>query len=205
MNATFWNDRYHADTYVYGSDPNAFLKAHVEHLPEEASVIELGAGEGRNAVWLATQGFDVTVADYSHVGLMKARKLAEAHGVSIETEHADVTTWVTDQTYDAVIVTFLHVPPPDRAVLFQLMRKLARPSGWIIAEWFRPAQVTEGYTSGGPPKPELMITADMLKTAFASGTFHVLEEVTTVLREGPYHQGEAAVVHMVWQAPQEKP
>lgn len=201
MDSSFWDDRYDAEAYAYGTDPNVFLTDAIGTVPAGSSIVELGAGEGRNAVWLAQQGYTVTAVDYAWTGLKKTEHLASRFGVDVETVEADVLTWRPSRTWDAIVVTFLHVLPDQQDLLFEQMKRLTAPGGWILAEWFRPAQVEEGYDSGGPPRADMMVSRRDLLEAFHEGTFRRLEEVEYMLDEGPNHQGEAATVQMVWQAP----
>jgi SAM-dependent methyltransferase len=199
--ADFWNDRYAQDAYVYGTRPNAFVEtAAGRWLGEEEAVLALGAGEGRNAAFLARQGHDVTALDYSAEGLRKTRRLAEQSDVSVDTILADVREWQPDRTWDAIVVTFLHLPPPDRADLYALLRRCLRPGGVLIAEWFRPEQRTEGYTSGGPPDVEMMVTAEELREHFETGGIERLEAAEPMLDEG-MHEGPGATVRLVWRRP----
>lgn len=194
----FWNERYASDAYAYGTRPNAFIEAQSYRLDPPAKVLELGAGEGRNAVWLARQGHETTVLDYAEGGLRKARRLAEEHDVSIETIHADVTEWMPERQWDAVITTFLHLPPDARPLLYDTIRRSLRPDGLLVAEWFRPEQILRGLPSGGPPSETLMVTTDELEQHFSAEGIELLEEDEVQLEEGTYHRGLAAVVRIVW-------
>lgn len=199
--ADFWNDRYSRDDYVYGVRPNAFVESAAgSWLADGMEVLALGAGEGRNAVFLARQGHDVTALDYSTEGLRKTRRLAEKAGVSLETVQADVREWHPDRTWDAVVVTFLHLPPVDRVDLYALLRRCLRPGGVLVAEWFRPEQRTEGYTSGGPPDVEMMVTAEELREHFGAEGIEHLEVAEPMLDEG-MHEGPGATVRLVWRRP----
>jgi len=201
--ADFWNDRFSRDAYVYGVQPNAFVEAAAGRwLPDAGAVLALGAGEGRNAVFLARQGHDVTALDYSAEGLRKTRRLAERSDVSVETILADVREWQPDRTWDAIVVTFLHLPPADRADLYALLRRCLRPGGVLAAEWFRPEQRTEGYTSGGPPDVEMMVTAGELREHFGAEGIEHLEAAEPMLDEG-MHEGPGATVQFVWRRPED--
>jgi SAM-dependent methyltransferase len=199
--ADFWNDRYAQDAYVYGTRPNAFVEAAAgQWLADAQEVLALGAGEGRNAAFLARQGHDVTALDYSAEGLRKTRRLAEQSDASVDTILADVRDWQPDRTWDAIVVTFLHLPPADRADLYALLRRCLRPGGVLIAEWFRPEQRTEGYTSGGPPAVEMMVTAEELREHFGAEGIQRLEAAEPMLDEG-MHEGPGATVRFVWRRP----
>lgn len=196
--ASFWDDRFDTDDFVYGVQPNDFVKAAAATwLQPPQDVLELGVGEGRNAVYLAQQGHTVTALDYSTQGLRKTRQFADEMGVQIETIEADVREWQTKRTWDAIVVTFLHLLPSDWASLYRLLREHLRPSGVLIAEWFRPEQRTEGYTSGGPPDPDMMVTPDELREHFWGSGIEHLDVAEPTLEEG-MHQGPAATLQFVW-------
>lgn len=201
--AEFWNDRFSQDAYVYGVSPNAFVEtAAARWLSEPQAVLVLGAGEGRNAVHLARQGHTVTAVDYSTEGLRKTDRLAADAGVSVDTMEADVRTWTPDRTWDAVVTTFLHLAPDETPALYALIQRCLTPGGLLIAEWFRPEQRTEGYTSGGPPNADMMITTDALRDHFDESGIEHLEAAEPTLDEGNHHAGPAATVRFVWRRPQ---
>lgn len=196
--ATFWDDRFDTDEYVYGSQPNDFVQtAAGTWLDAPQEVLELGVGEGRNAVHLAQQGHAVTAVDYSARGLRKTRRLADEKEVEVETIEADVREWRPERDWDAIVVTFLHLPSPERPSLYRLLREHLRPGGLLLAEWFRPEQRTQNYTSGGPPDPEMMVTTDELREHFPEAGIEELTVAEPILEEG-MHQGPAATVQFVW-------
>jgi SAM-dependent methyltransferase len=200
--ASFWNDRFDAPDFVYGAEPNAFVRAAASTwLSGAQDVLALGAGEGRNAVFLAQQGHAVTAVDYAAEGLRKTRRLADEADVSIDTIEADVRDWTPERTWDAVVVTFLHLPPAERPALYDRIQECLVPGGCLLAEWFRPEQRTQDYTSGGPPDPDMMVTADELREHFAAAGIERLGANEPVLKEG-MHQGPAATVRFVWRRPQ---
>ncbi len=201
MKAELWDQRFAQSEYWYGTRPNDFVVANVSRLPKAASIVELGAGEGRNAVFLARQGFTVTAVDYSVKGLAKTQRLAQQYGVSVETIHADVVQWQPDRQWDAVVVTFLHLPEEQRRQLYALIQRILYPGGYCIAEWFRPEQRLEGYTSGGPPTPALMVSADELRRYFHKDGIVLLQTPVRHLDEGPGHQGPGATVQLIWRKP----
>ncbi len=200
--ADFWNDRFAAEEYIYGETPNAFVRAAADTwCPGEQDILVLGAGEGRNAVFLAQQGHAVTAVDYSAEGLRKTMRLAGAADVDVTTLEADVREWTPDRTWDAVVTTFLHLPPADRPGLYALIRRCLRPGGHLVAEWFRPEQRTEGYTSGGPPDADMMVTPAELREHFSGEGIEQLDVAEPTLNEG-MHQGPGATVQFVWRRPE---
>lgn len=192
----FWDQRYADEAYAYGTEPNAFLRSQRDRLSQTGCCLAVGDGEGRNGVWLAEQGLHVLSVDASAVGLQKAHALAQARGITLNTEQADLTTWAWPQNvYDAVVAIFVHFPPADRARMHQAMYDALKPGGVLILEAFVPEQLQ--YRSGGPPVREMLYTAAMLRTDFPNGRIVLLEETKTELQEGLYHQGGAAVLRLV--------
>ena len=119
MDANVWDERYAGDGLVWSAEPNRFLVAEVETL-SAGRALDLACGEGRNAVWLAERGWDVTGVDFSNVGLNKARRLADARGVSVHWELADVTEYTpAPESFDLVIVMYLHLPEATRRAAFR--------------------------------------------------------------------------------------
>jgi SAM-dependent methyltransferase len=199
--ASFWDDRFANDSYVYGDTPNDFVeKAADTWLSPPQDVLALGAGEGRNAVFLARRGHTVTALDYSAEGLRKTHRLAAGADVSVETIQADVRDWTPDRTWNAVVTTFLHLPPDDRPGLYALIRECLPPGGLLLGEWFRPEQRTEGYTSGGPPDPDMMVTPTELREQFTEDGIEHLDVAEPILDEG-MHKGPGATVQFVWRRP----
>jgi SAM-dependent methyltransferase len=200
--SSFWDQRFAADEYVYGVDPNDFVEeASAAWLSDPQEVLDLGVGEGRNAVYLARQGHTVTAADYSAEGLRKTDRLAGDAGVDVETRQVDVRDWAPDRTWDAVVTTFLHLAPDENPGLYALLQRCLKPGGLLIAEWFRPEQRTEGYTSGGPPNADMMVTPDDLRAHFDNDGIEHLAAAEPTLDEGAHHAGPAATVQFVWRRP----
>ena len=192
----FWDEQFADAAFRYGTAPNAFVAEQAGRILSGSAVIAVGAGEGRNAVWLAEQGFRVTALDLSEVGLAKTRQLAAERDVTVETVHADVRTWRPERTWDAAVCTFLHLGPAKRPALYRALRAALRPGGLLIAEWYRPEQLIEGYTSGGPPDVAMMVALDELRTAFSADDLLLAEAVEVDLDEG-VHRGPAATVRLL--------
>lgn len=199
--AAFWDERYAREPSLFGLRPNAFIEAQATRIPPGSDVLELGAGEGRNVLFLARQGHRVTLVDFSAAALAKATEQAGAAGpeIEIQTVQADVTTWTPPRRWDAVVVAFLQLLPAQRPRLYALMRRVLRPGGVALGVLFRPAHVLNGYPAG-PPTLDRMVSADELRRAFGEGLV-LCEEVTTTLDEGPHLQGPAAVVRFVYEVP----
>ena len=197
MSEEFWNEKYDVDEYRYGTEPNPFVAEQaVEHIPPQGRVLCLGAGEGRNAVWLAEQGYLVTAVDVSSVALSKLEQMAEDRDVYVETVKDDVEHYEPTPTeYDAVVLNYLHLAQDVRKRAHQRVVDALRAGGVVILEGFRPEQLGRG--TGGPPSQELMYTPDILRADFGELEIEHLEELEVELDAGHGHRGAGAVVRMI--------
>lgn len=194
--ANFWDTRYAAAGYAYGTAPNDFLAAEARHLPAGGAVLCLAEGEGRNAVWLAQQGFAVTAVDASPVGLEKARHLAEERGVALTTVCADLAAFaIAPGAWDGIVSIFCHLPPPLRVAVHRACVAGLAPGGVLLLEGYTPRQLD--YKSGGPPQLELLYEPETLCEDFAGLELSLLREVVREVREGNCHTGLGAVVQVV--------
>ncbi len=190
-----WDQRYNREDYVYGTEPNDFLRQHVTSLPA-GRVLCLAEGEGRNAVFLAQQGFQVTAVDASSVGLQKAQRLARQRGVDIETVHADLANFVIEpQRWDAIVSIFCHVPASIREMLHRQVVMGLREGGVLLLEAYTPKQIE--YGTGGPPVPELTMQLSDLKQELAGLQFDHGVELDRDVVEGEFHTGIGAVVQVL--------
>jgi cyclopropane fatty-acyl-phospholipid synthase-like methyltransferase len=201
-NSKFWDDRYDESGYAYGTTPNQFLTEQQHRLKPGMKTLVVGDGEGRNGVWLATQGLDVLSIDLSPVGLAKAQALANQHQVQIQTLCADLTTWDwVVAEYDLVVSIYVHFAPEVRQQIHRSMLKALKPGGLVILEAFNPEQLQyqREYDSGGPSIQSMLYQPETLRQDFAGGEIMELTETITELHEGQYHDGKASVVRLVLQ------
>ena len=190
-----WDERYSGPDYIYGTEPNDFLAEQAHRLPR-GRVLCLAEGEGRNAVWLAGQGFDVTAVDASGVGLHKARRLAAERGVEIRTIHADLATFAIEpDAWDVIVSIFCHLLPPLRADVHRRGVAGLRPGGVLLLEAYTPRQLALG--TGGPPVAELMMDAQTLRAELAGLELLHLRELDRDIQEGAFHAGVGAVVQVL--------
>ena len=190
-----WDERYSADEYAYGKEPNEFLAKNYEAIPK-GKVLSLAEGEGRNAVFLAKQGYLVTAVDGSQVGLEKARKLAEENGVEIECIHADLVEFdLGVAKWDGIISIFFPLPAAQRTELYKKVIAGLKPNGVFLVEAYRPEQVA--YGTGGGKSPDTMTTKESLSQDLNALTFAHLIELERNIVEGRYHTGLAAVVQAI--------
>lgn len=192
-----WDERYSQAEPVYGEVPNAFLQAQVSRLQPGMKVLVPADGYGRNGIWLAQQGFQVRTVDLSAIGVERARKAAQAAGVKMTMEVADLAAWNWPVAeYDAIACIFLHLPPEPRGKVHKSMLGAVKPGGIIIFQAFSPAQLR--YTSGGPKQVDLLYTAETLRDDFRGAEALLLEEKEVQLNEGHMHSGPGGVVQAVF-------
>ena len=201
-NSQFWDKRYDESNYAYGTEANQFLTEQKRLLKPSMKTLVVGDGEGRNGVWLASQGLDVLSVDLSPVGLKKAEELAHREEVKIKTQCADLTSWQWSKaTYDLVVSIYVHFDPKVRQRMHRSMLESLKPGGLLILEAFNLEQLQyqTKYNSGGPKIAEMLYQPQMLQTDFADGKILKLTETITELREGQYHQGKASVIRLILQ------
>jgi len=190
-----WDERYASKTYAYGTKANEFLRANADAIPK-GRVLSLAEGEGRNAVFLAKQGYRVTAVDSSRVGLDKAEKLAQAHGVSIECIHADLVDYDPGQCqWDGIVSIFCPLPAAAREKLHAKVMAGLKPQGVFLLETYTPEQLA--YGTGGGNSPETMMTAQSVRRELSGLEFIHLKELERNVIEGIYHTGLAAVVQAI--------
>lgn len=195
-----WDQAYSdVEGYKYGEQPNAFLKEQAHRIPPRARVLLPGDGEGRNGVWLAEQGHQVCALDNSAVGLAKAEALAHRRQVTLQTVLVDLADWQPEPaSADAVVLTYLHLPPPLRTPVMHKLVQALKPGGVLLLEAFHPRQLQ--YNSGGPKNEAMLYTLDMLHGDLAADMQELLaSESETLLDEGPGHQGPAYVTRWIGQ------
>jgi len=190
-----WDERYSSEEYIYGKDPNEFLAQAANKIPK-GKVLCVAEGEGRNAVFLAELGCEVTAVDSSSVGLEKARKLAEERGVSIKTIVSDLAKFdLEPESWDGVVSIFAHVPPQVRSELHRKIVNGLRSGGVLILEAYRPDQLK--YKTGGPPTAEFMMTLEGLEKELKGLKFEYAIELDRDVVEGKFHTGKGAVVQLI--------
>lgn len=156
MDAEGWNRRYATSELIWTAEPNRFLVEEVEGLlPGRA--LDVAAGEGRNAVWLALQGWQVTAVDFSEVGLDKARQLAARAGVTVQLVCADAIDPIGG-TFDLVVILYLHLRPEERRRGYRNAAAAVARGGTLLVVGHDTANLTHGI--GGPQDPGLLFTAD---------------------------------------------
>jgi len=192
-----WDARFAGDEYIFGTAPNAFLAAQKARLVAGRRALAVADGEGRNSVWLAQQGLDVTAFDLSPRGVGKARSLAARCGVAVDYHVAGIEDWHwTPQAFDVVAAIFVQfAAPAARAALFEDVLRTLVPGGLLLLQGYTPRQLE--YRTGGPPHADHLYTPDLLRTAFAAHEIVELREHDDVLAEGTHHVGMSALIDCV--------
>lgn len=196
-----WNGRFAAPEYIFGTAPNAFLASQKEVLRPGQRALCVADGEGRNSVWLAGQGLEVTAFDISPVGVAKARRLAEEHGVRVRYDVASVYDWRWPEgAFDVVAAIFVQFADPAmRSFMFERIVRALAPGGLLILIGYTPKQ--HQYKTGGPKQLENLYTEPMLREAFAALDIVQLREYDAELGEGSQHCGPSALIDLVARKP----
>ncbi len=191
MDSEDWDGRYDTSELVWTAVPNRFLVAEVASLVP-GTALDLGAGEGRNAIWLAQQGWQVTAVDFSEVGLAKARQLAAASGVEVTTVHADVVVDnLANDRFDLVVVLYLHLVPSSRRIVLRRAADAVAPRGTLLVLGHDLDNIAHGF--GGPQDPEVLFTPDDV-VADLEGSELTFEKAERVRRTVMTADGERTAI-----------
>lgn len=165
MDASDWDERYSHSELVWGAPPNAVVVEQVTAL-NRGRALDLACGEGRNALWLATRGWEVTGLDYSAVAIDKARRVAAEAPRSVrerlDYRVADVTESDFGTEYDLALVIYLHLPPAERRKVVNRAISALKPDGILMILGHDAVNLSQGV--GGPQDPEILFTPEDLAT-----------------------------------------
>ncbi|MEQ1699428.1 MAG: class I SAM-dependent methyltransferase [Ilumatobacteraceae bacterium] len=190
-----WEQRYGTEAYLYGTEPNEFLRANAHLLPAGPTMC-LAEGEGRNAVHLAGTGRQVHSVDLTEAGVAKTLRLAQQLGVQVAAVVGDVAEFdLGVDRWPAIVSIFAHMPPAVRRGLHARVVAALTPGGVLLLEAYTPAQIGRG--TGGPAVPEMTMTLDGLRDELAGLEFLHAMELEREVVEGPGHTGVGAVVQVI--------
>jgi SAM-dependent methyltransferase len=189
MDAAEWDERYRASELVWSAGPNQFVEAELADLPP-GRALDLAAGEGRNAIWLARQGWRVTAVDFSQAGLDKGRILAD--GLDVEWVCADATTWSAEPSYDVCLVAYLQLVAAERRAAVRNGYAALRPGGTFLLVAHDSTNLTEG--TGGPQDPSVLMTAEDVIADLGGETFEV-QRAGRAERAVPQPDGSTATAY----------
>lgn len=195
-----WDERYAGTEWLFGTLPNDWLAHCASQLSPNSRLLSIGEGEGRNAVWLATQGHSVHALDASEVGLAKTNQWAKQNGVTVQTQALDLAEWEPQtQGYHAIVSIFCHLPPELRRETHRKVVDALAPRGWFILEAYAPSQLGRG--TGGPSRPDMLYDLDDLRKDVAGLEIITLQAVERNISEGSAHNGISSVVQLLAKAP----
>lgn len=196
MNKSSWDDRYAENSVVYGREPNRFFKSFIDsHKP--GTVLLPAEGEGRNAVYAATKGWEVDAFDFSEEAYKKAMEWSAEKHVHINYRVEDIQEFTASKKYDAVGLIYVHLPKALRQRFHQQIHNSIRSGGFLVLEAFAKEQIE--HTSGGPRDISLLYDAPTICQDFSF--LHILfcGQKEIELDEGKFHKGKAAVLQLIGQ------
>ena len=192
--AEAWDARFSGDGWAYGKEPNEWIKSRVQ--PSDGKALVPADGEGRNAVWIASQGYETKVFDLSDIGRQKCMKLAKERGVSVDYEVDDLAIRdFSKQEYDLIACSWFHVPWTMFCEHYPRMLSSLKSGGEFISEGYHISQMK--MSSGGPKSLDLLWDLDEVMEVIGEGFNIIHAKVETVeLDESDLHRGTANVVRL---------
>ncbi|MFT3743897.1 MAG: class I SAM-dependent methyltransferase [Pyrinomonadaceae bacterium] len=195
-----WDERYREAEFAYGEEPNEFLKEQLEKL-EAGSILFPAEGEGRNAVFAARLGWDVSAFDISSEGLKKAEILAEKNHVTIDYRVGELQNLgYSDDQFDAIALIYAHFPAEIKSQMHRQLNRYLRPGGTFIFEAFSKNHLeylAKDPTMGGPKDIGSLFSVEEIKADFPNYEVLELTEMEIDLNEGLYHVGKGSVIRFV--------
>jgi SAM-dependent methyltransferase len=190
----FWDQRFKGEEYHYGTAPNAFFEEQLKSIPAQGKALFPAEGEGRNAVFAAGLGWEVTAFDSSVEGRKKALHLAQNKGVEISYLHQSYDSFeAAPESFDLIVLIYAH--HPQRAEVHQKLLRYLKPGGWLLLEGFSKEQIHRN--SGGPKNIDMLFSEEELRADFAHMKELNIEKQIIHLHEGEHHKGEASVMRVL--------
>ena len=200
--ADVWNERYSGSEYVYGEQPNSYLKEQLETL-SAGQILFAGEGEGRNAVYAAKKGWKVSAYDISSEGKKKAMQLASKHNVQIDYQVGELHDLNYEKNqFDVIAFIYTHFSAETRSMIHKAVSLYLRPSGFIIMEAFSKNQIKnqiKGHSGGGPKNIDMLYSLEDVQNDFDNFKIVELNETEVCLTEGDFHNGIGSVIRFVGQ------
>jgi SAM-dependent methyltransferase len=192
----FWNQRYTEKEMVYGREPNEYFKAFIDSYKPGAMLLPAD-GEGRNAVYAASKGWQVDAFDFSDVARERAMEMARDKKLLINYELKNIEDFKAVKQYDAAGLIYVHLPEQLRKKFHQEVYNSIKPGGFLVFEAFAKEQMQ--FESGGPKDVSLLYDAPSICSDFPFLHLMTCEQKEVILNEGDYHKGKAAVLRLVGQ------
>ena len=195
-----WNERYSNEAYAYGQDPNDFLKQELKKI-SPAKILFPAEGEGRNALFAASLGWEVSAFDIAQEGKNKAMKLAQERGLKIDYQVGNLSELNYEPAqFDAIALIYAHFPAAIKSDLNIALSKLLKPGGVIVFEAFSKSHIeynSKNEKVGGPKELDMLFSIEEIKNDFPEYTMALLEEKEIELQEGLFHNGTGSVIRFV--------
>ncbi len=194
-----WDERYSAKEFVYGKEPNLFLKQNVDVIPM-GKVVCVADGEGKNGVYLAKLGYEVTSIDFSPQAIKKTILLAKENNVAVDAICADLLNYdFGENEYDGIVSLFVHFKIKEINKLHQKYYNALKSNGVFMMEVFAKDQLP--LKTGGPKNIDLLYNTEDIKKSFPNGKFELLKKDIIYLHDGDLHDGKAVVVRAIIRKP----
>lgn len=192
-----WDEKFNSDEYIYGKEPNAFVKTIFQNeTKNNEKVVLLAEGEGRNAIYLAQLGYEVTTYDMSQVGIKKQLQLANDANVNIDAYYGDITepNLIPHSSFDYSINIFGHVPDDGKQEMFNNLIQSLVSGGHSYFEFYSKEQLA--YGTGGPKDETMLYDIEEIKTSLATlpVTIHSLKQQEIARNEGSKHTGIGSII-----------
>jgi ubiquinone/menaquinone biosynthesis C-methylase UbiE len=197
-----WDERYSSEEFAYGTEPNNYLREQLSKL-QPGKILFPAEGEGRNAVFAATQGWQVSAFDISANGRNKALQLAEQLGTTIDYQVGELSTLnYQKQQFDAFALIYAHFPGDIKSSIHQMLNQYLRRGGFVIFEAFSKNHleyIAKNEKVGGPKDIESLFSIEEIKVDFPDYDRIELTETEIELNEGLFHNGTGSVIRFVGQ------
>lgn len=191
----FWDERYKATAYAYGEEPNRFMVEQLKQLTP-GKILFPGEGEGRNAVYAATQNWEVSAFDISTEGRKKALLLAQKRNTTIDYQIMNYETVdFPTESFDCIVLIFAHIHANKRTTIHRKLASFLKPGGYFLMESFTKEQIN--YNTGGPKNVDMLYSEEELRHDFSSFSKLSIHQTEEVLDEGRFHQGNASLLRMI--------
>jgi SAM-dependent methyltransferase len=194
MDKEFWNQRYGAHENVYGYEPNEFFKEQLDKQPPGTLLLPAD-GEGRNGVYAATKGWEVTAFDFSDVAREKALDFANKANVKIDYTVADINKYEFPRQFNVIALIYIHLDPGSRVRFHKRCFDALLPGGLIILEGFSKEQINN--TTGGPKDLSMLHSLKDTLQDFVPAEILLSKRLTAHLKEGPFHSGKSDIIRLV--------
>ena len=194
MDNIFWNEKFSQTPNLYGEHPNEFVKSNIDSMPA-GKILFPGEGEGRNALYAASLGWQVTAIDQSETGKKHCLQKAEKIGLQIEYQVCDAMIYMPEpESFDVVALVYFHLPKEILAEVYSKFEKALKVGGKMIIEGFGKKQLQN--QSGGPKNPDFLYNLTDLKSVFQNIQWDIEYDGNIYLNEGKGHKGDAHVVRL---------